>query len=218
MKILSLLKSCKVKNILFLIVLLHCCAISVNAQADKFAFGVKAGFNASNVYDSKTTDFNADPKLGFAGGAFLSIPLGSFFGVQPEILFSQKGFKAKGKIIAADYELTRTTNYVDVPLLLTLRPISVLTIVAGPQYSYLISQKNVFKGVGATVAQTEEFDNDNLRKNTLCATAGVDINVKHVILGLRGGWDFQNNNGNGTSSTPRYKNTWVQATLGFRIY
>jgi Outer membrane protein beta-barrel domain len=212
MKIISYLKTKIMKSSIFLSIVLVCLTNSIYAQ--KIAFGVKAGANISNVYDSQTEDFDAEAKLGFAGGAFLSVPLGKFLGVQPEILLSQKGFRATGKIIAADYELTRTTNYVDVPLLVTLRPIPALSIVAGPQYSYLISQKNVFKGAGATVAQTEEFDNDNLRKNTLCFTGGLDINIEHFTVGLRGGWDFQNNNG----TTPRYKNTWLQATLGFRFF
>ena len=204
------------KNTLIITLALICYTISVNAQSG-IAFGAKAGVNVSNVYDSQTEDFNAEAKVGFAGGAFLSIPLGKFLGVQPEILFSQKGFRAKGRIIATDYELTRTSNYVDVPLLLTLRPIPVLTIVAGPQYSYLISQKSVFKSAGATVAQTDEFENDDLRKNTLCFTGGLDITIQHVVLGLRGGWDLRNNSVNESSTTPRYKNTWLQATLGFRF-
>ncbi len=204
------------KNTLIITLALICYTISVNAQSG-IAFGAKAGVNVSNVYDSQTEDFNAEAKVGFAGGAFLSIPLGKFLGVQPELLFSQKGFRAKGRIIATDYELTRTSNYIDVPLLLTLRPIPVLTIVAGPQYSYLISQKNVFKSAGATVAQTDEFENDDLRKNTLCFTGGLDITIQHVVLGLRGGWDLRNNSVNESSTTPRYKNTWLQATLGFRF-
>ena len=30
--------------------------------------------------------------------------------------------------------------------------------------------------------------------------------------------DIQNNNGDGTSTTPRYKNVWFQGTLGFKFY
>jgi hypothetical protein len=34
---------------------------------------------------------------------------------------------------------------------------------------------------------------------------------------LRGSWDLKNNNGDGTSTTPRYKNVWYQATVGYRF-
>jgi len=57
----------------------------------KLAFGLKAGVNRSNVYDASGQNFIANPKMGFAGGVFLGIPIGKYFGVQPEVLFSQKG-------------------------------------------------------------------------------------------------------------------------------
>jgi hypothetical protein len=188
-----------------------------NAQSG-FVFGVKAGANYSNQYDSKTSDFTATSKFGFAGGAFLAIPLGQYLGVQPEILFSQKGFKATGKVLGSGYDLTRTTNYIDVPLLLTIKPIEYVSIVVGPQYSYLIKQKDVFSNNIFTSEQTQAFTNENLRKNVLGFVGGVDINVKNLVIGLRAGWDIQNNNGDGTTTTPRYKNAWTQATVGFRLY
>jgi len=58
---------------------------------DKINFGLKAGLNLSNVYDTKGEQFDASAKFGFTGGAFVSIPLGTYIGVQPEILYSQKG-------------------------------------------------------------------------------------------------------------------------------
>jgi hypothetical protein len=48
-------------------------------------------------------------------------------------------------------------------------------------------------------------------------TAGVGINMGPATLDIRANFDLQNNNGDGTSTTPRYKNAWYQATLGIRI-
>lgn len=184
---------------------------------DKISFGAKAGVNLSNVYDSKGEEFDADAKLGLAVGAFVSIPIGTYLGIQPEILYSQKGFKASGSILGADYNFTRTTNYLDIPILVTLKPSEFFSIVAGPQYSYLLSRKDVFTGGGITIDQEQEFENDNIRKNTFCFTGGVDVNVSHVVVGARVGWDLLTNNGDGTSTTPRYKNAWYQLTVGFRF-
>ena len=193
-------------------------AIHSNAQSNKLVLGVKAGTNYSNVYDEQGQDFNADAKFGLVAGGFLSIPIGAFIGVQPEVLFSQKGFKATGSLLGGNYSLTRTTNYIDVPLMLAIKPVPFVSILVGPQYLYLLRQKDVFEAGGVTVLQEQEFKNDNLRKNILCFIGGIDINVKHFVLGARAGWDIQNNNGDGTSSTPRYKNAWIQGTVGFRIY
>lgn len=181
---------------------------------DKIQFGLKAGANISNVYDTKGEGFTADPKIGFAGGAFLSIPLGKYLGFQPEILFSQKGFKAKGQILGiVNYEFTHTLNYIDVPLLIALKPSEVFTLLAGPQFSYLVSQKDVL----ANTSLTQNFNNDNIRKNTFCFLGGFDINLGSLVIGARAGFDIQDNKGDGTTTNPRYKNVWYQATLGFRF-
>ncbi|MDP1745579.1 MAG: porin family protein [Bacteroidota bacterium] len=185
---------------------------------ERLLFGLKAGVNYSNVYDTQGEEFQADPKLGLAAGAFIAIPIGKYLGIQPEVLYSQKGFKATGRILGGNYEFTRTTNFIDVPLLVSFKPSEFLTLLAGPQYSYLIKQSDVFANSSTSILQEQEFENDNIRKNILCLTGGVDLTLKHIVLGARVGWDIQNNNGDGTSSTPRYKNVWYQATVGYRFY
>ncbi len=184
---------------------------------DQPQFGLKIGTNYSNVYDAQGEEFHADPKIGLAAGAFVAIPIGTYIGIQPEILYSQKGFKATGNILSSTYTFTRTTSYIDVPILFALKPSEFITILAGPQYSYLIKQRDVFVSSATSFEQEQEFKNDNIRKNTLCFLGGIDITIKQIVLGARVGWDIQNNNGDGTSTTPRYKNTWYQITIGYRF-
>jgi hypothetical protein len=186
--------------------------------SNKLYLGMKAGYNYANVYDTEGENFQTDGKVGFAAGAFLSIPIGKFLGIQPELLFSQKGFHATGTLFGSPYDLTRRSNYIDVPVLITLKPASLITLMAGPQFSYLLNQKDVFKSSTINTLQQQEFNNDNIRKNTLCFLGGIDFNFNHFILGTRVGWDLWNNNGDGTSTTPRYKNVWLQATVGYRFF
>jgi len=196
---------------------------NVNAQDDAtdhredFHFGLKIGTNYSNVYDTEGENFNADAKLGLAMGAFLTLPLGKYFGIQPEFLYSQKGFRATGTLLGGPYSFTRTTSHIDVPFFLAIKPIESLTLLIGPQYSYLISQKDEYRDNLITTAQETEFENDDIRKNMLCFGIGVDLNIKNVVLGARSNWDVQKNNGDGTSTTPRYKNVWYQFTFGYRF-
>lgn len=208
------------KKIILIIVTITFMANIISAQdnstdlRDKLQFGLKAGVNFSNVYDTKDQDFNADFKVGFAAGAFLAIPIGKYIGFHPEILFSQKGYKATGTFLTIPYEFTHTTSYIDVPLLFALKPSTLVTLLAGPQYSFLVKQKDVFTSGSFTDTQEQEFEND---KSVLCFLGGIDINLDQFVLGARAGWDLQNNNGDGTSTNPRYKNVWYQATLGFRF-
>jgi hypothetical protein len=182
-----------------------------------FAFGIKAGMNYSNVWDEKGQDFRADAKIGFAGGLFFGIPIGKFLGLQPEVLVSQKGFQGSVTLSGSPYSFSRTTTYIDIPLQFQVKPAEFLTIVAGPQYSYLMHEKDIYTYGANSTAQEQEFNNDNIRKNILGFVAGADINISHVVVSGRMGWDFQTNNGDGTSSTPRYKNKWIQLTIGFKI-
>ena len=184
---------------------------------EKIFFGIKIGTNYSNVYDSEGEDFVADAKFGLAGGAFVSIPLGKFIGIQPEVIFSQKGFKSSGTFLGTAYKTTRTTDYLDVPILFAIKPLPIVTVLFGPQYSYLMKQKDEFTGGSLSSTQEEEFTNDNIRKNTFSFIIGGDINYENFVVGVRGNWDLKNNNGDGTSTTPRDKNVWYQATVGYRF-
>lgn len=180
--------------------------------------GVKAGMNISNIYDSQNEEYQADPKIGFVGGIFVSIPiLDKIIGIQPELLFSQKGFSASGTVLGANVNFTRTTNYLDIPIFLAFKPIEYVTLLVGPQYSYLMKQKDVFENPISDIILESEFENENIRKNTFSLATGADINFRNFVFAARIGWDLYNNNGNGTSSTPRYKNVWGGLTLGIRL-
>ena len=189
----------------------------VTDNREKLFFGLKIGTNLSNVYEAQGENFVADNKFGIAAGGFVSIPIGTYFGIQPEVLFSQKGYKSSGTFLGSSYSMTRTTDHLDIPILVAFKPIEYVTILFGPQYSYLLKQKDDFTGGSITSTQEQIYTNDNIRKNTFSLTGGADLNVDHLVIGLRAGWDVQNNNGDGTSTTPRYKNMWYQATIGFRF-
>lgn len=184
---------------------------------DRFYIGLKGGFCFASVYDTERENFDADIKPGFAGGVFISIPIGSFLGIQPELLFAQKGFKARGTLLDNPYRLTRTTYFIDVPLFIAMKPAPFITLLVGPQFSYLFRQRDEFEGNAENSVVEEEFRNDNIRKNILCFTGGFDFNLNRIIIGARAGLDVLNNIDDNISSTPRYKNVWMQAALGVRF-
>jgi len=148
----------------------------------------------------------------------MAIPLGRFVGFQPEVLISQKGFSSTGKLQNDSYTLERTSTYLDIPLQLQLKPFRFLSIVAGIQYAYLLNQNDKITFGSNSIERSEDFNNDNIRKNIFGAVGGVDFNIQHLVLSGRAGWDLTANRGDGSSYTPRYKNLWLQATVGFRFY
>ncbi len=184
----------------------------------KVILGFRGGVNRSNVFDESGGQFVANPKVGFAGGTYLAVPFGSLLGFQPEIVFAQKGFQGSGVIAGDDYLITRTTNHLEIPLQLQVKPFAFFSALAGVQYSYLLSQKDRFTFGPNSTEQTQEFENDNIRRNMFGAVVGFDINIGHMVISGRSGWDLTSNHGDGNSSTPRYKNMWLQGTFGYRLY
>lgn len=212
------------KKISVLIAVLAFLVSNLQAQEDersessKLQFGFKIGANMSNVYDTRGEEFRADAKFGLAAGAFFSIPIGEYIGIQPEVMFSQKGYQTTGNIIGVGYEYRLTSNFIDIPLLLAIKPVPFVTLLAGPQFSYLLSEKRQFNNsITDPVVQERDFENDNVRKNTLGFVFGLDFNIDRAVIGARAGYDILNNNGDGTQTTPRYKNAYYQATLGYRF-
>ena len=210
------------KKVILMIAFVTISVTNSNAQSNDnrsaVSFGIKAGTNYSNVYDEQGNDFVADSKFGFAAGAFVTIPFGKIIGIQPEILYSQKGFKSTGTYLGSTYSMTRTTDFIDVPLLLAVKPVDQLTLLFGPQFSYLIKQKDEFTGGTISSTQQQDFDNDDITKNIMGLTGGADLNVSsNLVVGLRAAWDIKTNEGDGNSSTPRYKNMLYQATIGYKF-
>lgn len=207
----------------YLIIVCLCFSFGSIVQAqvmdsrDIVSFGVKAGLNVANVWDAEGQDFQADAKAGFAGGVFLGLPIGPILGFQPEVLLSQKGFSASGTLFGSDYSIKRTTTYIDLPLQLQVKPAEFVTILVGPQYSFLLHQRDAYVWGASSVVQEQEFNNDKIRKNIFGIVAGADFSVSHFVFAPRMGWDLLNNNGDGTSTTPRYKNRWIQLTAGVKF-
>lgn len=211
-----------VKKISLLVVLLATItgfAQDNNATTDSrtaFKIGLKAGINFSNVYDEQGQDFVADGKAGFAAGGFFSIPLGKFLGVQPEIMYSQKGYKATGTVLGLAYDYNRTTSFLDIPILLQVKPIPMITLVGGPQFSYLLDTKNNFNG---TIISTQEdaINSQNYKKTIFGFVVGADLNISQFVISGRAGWDISKSDTDGNSTTPRYKNQVLQFTLGYNF-
>ena len=177
---------------------------------EELSFGIKAGINYSNVYSESGDGYVADGKVGFAGGVFVSIPLNELIGVQPELLYSQKGFKTEGTFFDGQI----TSSYLDLPIHLQIKPTENISILAGPQFSYLLSTKYELNGFSAI---DEEDLDDNNNKATVGISAGVDFEVQNFLISARGSWDLSKVNKDNSTSDINYKNQLFQITLGYKF-
>lgn len=104
-------------------------------------YGVKAGVTLSNMSNDMTFDPGFSMGTGFQAGALInlhwgqrtvnSLPGTGLWGLQAEVLFSNNTIKSNGGNIKL--------NYIKVPVMLKVYPISALSIEVGPEFSYLFS-------------------------------------------------------------------------------
>jgi hypothetical protein len=181
-------------------------------------FGVKMGANYSGIFDKESSMFGSEGKFGLAGGLYFRMPLGKSLGIQPEFLFSQKGFRATNQYLGDNFNLNRTVSYFDIPLFFSFHPDKRFTILAGPQYSILLYQRNQYTSTAVNVRQQELLGHVASRGNTICMVAGFDINIRYAVLGARIGYDAFNNRSDGSAKKMEYKNAWIQATLGANVF
>ena len=189
------------RNVLFTTLFLFVVTISARAE---FGLGIKAGANFATHKASATgitlPDFKS--KTGFVGGAWVNYFFGETVGIQPEVLFSQKGAKIE------DVDLVNNLTYVDIPILVRVHFLKILDIHAGPQFGFLASATQ-------DGDDGDEDFKDKLKNSevSLAFGAGVNLPLKlnvtaRYVLGLTDISEIQD---------IEIKNSTFQLTLGFRI-
>lgn len=175
-----------------------CLSLSTKAQAqtnDRYAelpevrFGIKGGLNLSNTWNGDELSDNGI-KPGVMAGIFVRTPFGSVFSFQPELLYTNLG----GKLGYSSTSIGRRSgnlnlNYIQLPLLLKVNPVSIASFHIGPYASYLINANLSNEEIDAV----GNIDNDNAQKLNADAfnridvggAAGVELNFRYVDLGIR---------------------------------
>ncbi|WP_417200793.1 porin family protein [Bizionia sp.] len=165
--------------------LLVCAAVAVFSMgalsAQDVRFGVKGGVNFANLagdfgvsgFDEDFQD--AEMKVGFHIGGLAELKLTEKFALQPELLFSNQGFKSTYFDIddrKQDYNVN--LSYVNIPIMAKFFPIDGLSIEAGPQIGFLVSAKD----------ERNDYYNDYLEEGD------VKIDTKDLYKSLDFGLNF----------------------------
>ncbi len=136
------------KKLIISAILIIAGTLDVNAQV--LRFGLKAGPNFANVSGGPSgIDYNSRTSF-HAGVAVEFHPVGNF-AIQPELLYSSQGAEVDG---FGDFNL----DYVSLPVMAKYYILSdVLSIEAGPQFSFLVDDAESFDEFGNTI-DNEKFD------------------------------------------------------------
>ena len=169
---------------LTVLLLMVFCATGLSAQ--NLEVGGSIGFNSANVnFDG---DLEPDSRTGIRAGGFVAIGLSEAFSVQPELLYSSKGYE----VSVLGTTATAKLNYLSLPILAKYKIIEKSGFqayaLAGPYVSFLISAND---GDGNDIS-------DNVTSLDIGAQGGLGFGYKagpgEVILNVRAGFGFSDIN------------------------
>jgi hypothetical protein len=138
-------------------------SIPLLIQAQGIGVGIKAGANFAN---QAVTDIDIQSATDFHFGAYVNLNFSDKFGITPEVLYS--AYASSWNNVKVDFD------YIAIPVMLRFKPIPLLSLEAGPQFSFL------------TKANKEDVGDvmDQLKNNDFGLAFGAGL---HLPLGLNAG-------------------------------
>ena len=200
------------------------------AQAQTASFGIRGGANLSNLSGDLRDEDRFNNKLGFHAGLTLNFGVvEDFFSIQPELLYSVKGFEnedSEFSLLGQTYRREGKVhyNYLDLPVLLRIKA-GPLYFEAGPQASYLVRVNNETKTyINDELENTDvdEQSKEGLNEFEVGYAAGIGLTSGNnaISIGLRynGSFsDFVDEDVNFGGDLTNARNSVIMLTVGFAI-
>jgi hypothetical protein len=130
----------KTAYIAIVVLIVSTLSLSAQDRKNKTIAGIKGGYNVSSVSFDGTAETETERLHGFHLGIYVESYIGKYISVQPEILYSQQGYK----IIDEDGTFTQKLDYLNVPLMFKFYPRKSFFLEAGPQVGFSISHKETY--------------------------------------------------------------------------
>lgn len=169
-------------------------------DAPNAGIGIKAGVNFANLHGSeKDLLGDVNGHTNFHAGAFAQFAFGEFFSLQPEVLYSRKGYERN--------DSTFRLNYFDVPVLAVLNISDNFSVHFGPQVGILIAAKQEGREINLEPYNTFAYG----------AAAGLEGRINRFRIGARyvhGFEDLRKEDDAGRHINQDIKNSVVQVYLG----
>ncbi|MEJ8757786.1 porin family protein [Pontibacter sp. H259] len=135
------------------------------SDAPNSGFGIKGGVNFANVYGMRDI-IDSDMHTNFHAGVYAQIALSEKFSLQPEGLYSRKGFET---------DVENRFDYLELPLLAVYNITDNFSLHLGPQLSVMIAAKQ----------DDREINMDDLNTFDYGAAGGAELKFGFVRLGAR---------------------------------
>lgn len=182
-------------------------AAGLQSQAQGFHLGIKAG---ANLFKVDGESFSQQFQFGYMAGAFTQVYVNSKWGLQPELNFNQTNYRTGSNFssVVPDGvdDVKGKLDWLTIPVLLSYRPVPVLSLLAGPQFGILLDQdEHLVNNAG-----------DAFKKGDVSLVGGAQVNLGPVMAGARYVVGLTNLNDVTNQST--WRNEGWQLYAGFRIF
>lgn len=167
-----------------------CILVTTSSQA-QIVFGIKGGINVATIGGADAASM-LKSRTGFAAGAYLEASFPFLVTVQPEMLYTTKGFTFSSASFGQTVTSTNTYSYIEIPVLVKFYlPVPVVkpSLYVGPEMGFLLSAENKYEATGFS---TRETNIDSLLSSTdfgVVFGASVHVLITDIearyTLGLR---------------------------------
>jgi hypothetical protein len=197
----------KTKTIVLTVSLFLCSLIGIQAQG--FHLGIKGG---ANIVKIDGMSFQQKFDFGYSLGAFSELNFSKKWGLQPELLWNQAKTTTTqnfNQIFGGVQDQNVTLDYLAIPILISYKPIPLISLQFGPQFGILINQSaNLFQN-GQNAFKNGDFS----------LLGGAQLNFATLKAGLR--YFIQLNNINALPNAgddATWKSQGFQIYVGLRIF
>ncbi len=196
------------KQVKSIVVIVSFFLLSVGANAQSVAIGLKGGLNFANlnVSDGGSAFSN---KTGYHFGAFTLIKLGKI-GIQPEIVYSKQG----SSVTVNTQNFDSNFDYFNIPILLKLYTVAGINIQVGPQFGFVSGAKFPIDSGNGPVLQDVT---NKLKGSDISIAMGLGWDLPFG-LSVDGRYNLGVSNNSNDSSTGTIKNQVIQISVGYKIF
>ncbi|RIJ37394.1 porin family protein [Pontibacter oryzae] len=170
------------------------------STAPNSGIGIKGGVNFASVHGSDKDKYGSvNSHTSFHAGVYAQFAISELFSIQPELLYSRKGFERQDSVYRLDY--------LEVPVLAVFNITDNLSVHLGPQVGVMMSAK----------VEDEEIDLEPYHTFDYGAAAGIEGRISRFRLGTRyvhSFGDLRKENDSGNSINEDVKNGVIQVYLG----
>lgn len=146
-------------------------------------FGLKGGFNFSNLYTKDVDDENL--LVGFNGGLFLELPITKQIALMPELLYTTKGAEVKYDNSFFSGAGKFRLNYIEIPVLLKVNLTENFNLHFGPYAAFLVDSKITNEDANGTINFEQAVNKDDLNNFDYGLAAGLGFDFESFGIGAR---------------------------------